>query len=438
MNITIIGTGFVGVVSAAVYASQGHQVTGLDINQDKIDSLQQGRVPFFEPGLEELLTSQQEKGNLIFTTEYPQAISQAELIIIAVGTPSKPDQAVNLDYVFAAIKSAAPHLNQDVIIAVKSTVPPGTFAKIRTLLDQETDRAYYLASLPEFLKEGSAVEDTLHPDRVVIGATDQIVFDKLEKLHQPMNAPIVKISPESAQMAKYAANAFLATRITFINQIANLCEHNQADIQEVIEGIGYDKRIGSHYWYPGLGYGGSCFPKDVKELAHYSQQIGEDSNLMITINQLNQTRIPRLMKRFGKQIGGWKDKSVAVLGLSFKPNTDDTRVAPAKQIIPYLLEAGSHVSSYDPLANWSPDFSEIKNQAARQNPTQFYQQQQSIQSAVATANVIMLLIEWPQIIQFDYTQHKADKQQTIIDTRNQLNPEKIRQAGYQYISIGRS
>jgi UDPglucose 6-dehydrogenase len=266
---------------------------------------------------------------------------------------------------------------------------------------------------------------------VVIGAKSENVFEKLEKLHQPLSAPMVRMKPESAQMAKYAANAYLATRITFINQIADLCEKNGADIEEVIKAISHDQRIGTHYWYPGFGYGGSCFPKDVKELAAYSRSIGEGNNLFNKVNKLNEERIPKLLNDFAEEIGGWNNKKIAVLGLSFKPNTDDMRESPATKVIPILLEAGAEVKSYDPLASWQEFFHLDKLETD-------HQQVESIKQAIKNADVIITLVEWPQIIGFEFSETKADKKQWFIDARNQFNPEDLKQAGYQYLGLGRT
>ena len=429
MNITVIGTGFVGVVSAAVYASLGHRVMGLDIDERKIESLRASTVPFFEPDLEDLLRSQQSGGNLQFTTQYQEAIGDAEVIIIAVGTPSSPEGGADMRFILAAAESLAPYLSENAIVVVKSTVPPGTLNTVREAIQKHTTTPFHLASLPEFLREGQAVQDTLHPDRVVIGVDDDQVFETLRKLHEPFQAPILKVSPESAQMAKYAANAYLATRITFINQIADLCEYNGADVQEVIDCIGWDKRIGSHYWYPGFGYGGSCFPKDVKEIAHYSRQVGEEHNLFNKISELNEGRIPRLLSNYAQTIGGWPGKKVAVLGLSFKPNTDDMREAPSTKVIPFLLENQAVVAGYDPQAL------ETAQQALVTHPhLSFYS---SIESAVAEADVIIALIEWKQITSFDFGRTKLTKKQYFIDARNQFSPSKIVNWGYHYQGIGR-
>ncbi len=430
MNITIIGTGFVGAVSGAVFASLGNQVIGLDVDQKKIESLKDGEVPFYEPKLEKLLTSQQKAGNLTFTTSYQKAIPNAQLIIVAVGTPSLPSGAIDLKFVKLSCQQLAPHLQDNAIVAIKSTVTPGIFSELKPIISKLTNKTFHLVSLPEFLKEGTAVDDTLHPDRVVIGAEDPQVINRLKKLHKPLSAPTVVVKPESAQMIKYAANAYLATRITFINQIANLCEHAQADIEDVIEGIGHDKRIGHHYWYPGLGYGGSCFPKDVNELACFAKKVGEDDNLMIAVNQLNQNRISKLVSKLGNKIGGWSNKSVAVLGLSFKPHTNDTREAPAGKIIPILLSKGASVFGYDPKAIWHP--------ATEQNIADSkgeFRQVKSIKKAIDKAQIIITLIEWPEINQFQFP--KTNNDCVFIDTRNQFNQSKLTKLGYKYIGIGR-
>jgi UDPglucose 6-dehydrogenase len=438
MQITIIGTGFVGVVSAAVYASFGHRVIGLDIDQNKIEKLRQGVVPFYEPGLSELLVEQQQHGNLTFTTSYQEAISEAEIIIIAVGTPSAPDGQADLKYVFASAESVAPYLQPKAIIVIKSTVPPGTLEKVQEKVAAKTKTIFYTASLPEFLREGSAVEDTLHPDRIVIGANEPEVMAKLEELHKPLNAPIVKIKPESAQMAKYAANSYLATRITFINQIADLCEKNGADVQDIIAAIGFDKRIGKHYWYPGLGYGGSCFPKDVKELAAYSRAVGEENNLLNKVNELNEQRIWRLLDKYAEMVGGWEGKKVAILGLSFKPNTDDMREAPSTKIIPYLINRGAQTTGFDPQATWTANMMTTTETAAKTTENGTFTQAKTIEDATKDADIILSVIEWPEILQFDFAKARAaQKKQWFIDARNQFTPKDIQALGYTYIGTGR-
>ncbi len=425
MNVTVIGTGFVGVVSAAVYASLGHQVIGLDVDENKIKMLKQGQVPFYEPDLQELLLEQQKTSQLEFTTSYEEAIGEAEIIIVAVGTPSAPDETADLRYVLASSDSMAPYLQENVIVAIKSTVPPGTLEKVTQTIKKKTQVKFYGASLPEFLREGSAVHDTLHPDRIVIGAEDNFVFEKLEKLHVKLKASIVRCSIPSAQMAKYTANAYLATRITFINEIANLCEKNGANIDEIIQAIGYDKRIGPHYWYPGLGYGGSCFPKDVKELAAYSRSVGEDGNLLNRINEINKARIFRLLDRFEQETGGFESKTIALLGLAFKPNTDDMREAPSTKIIPYLSKQGAKIQSYDPMAKYQNSDGDRHTQVA------------TIETACAGADIIMAVVEWPDIVNFDFSTVKTEQTQFFIDTRNQFSASKIESSGYKYLGVGK-
>ncbi len=430
MIVTVIGTGFVGVVSSAVFASFGNTVFGLDIDAKKIEKLKNSEIPFYEPQLKELVTAGVKDGNLKFTTDYAEAIPTSDVIIIAVGTPSAPDGQADLKFVFASIDSLAPHLKEGAIVAIKSTVPPGTNAQVVERIKAKAKVKFAVVSLPEFLKEGTAVEDTLHPDRVVIGATDPSVIAKLQELHKPLEAPFAVMKPESAQMSKYAANAYLATRITFINQIANLCESNGADISEVIEGIGYDQRIGSHYWYPGFGYGGSCFPKDVKELAAYSKSVHQNNNLLVKVDELNVERIPLLMDKYGKNMGGWEGKTVAVLGLSFKKNTDDMREAPSVHVIPYLVEHKAKVKTFDPMAiptaqawfpNWTVEYAK------------------TAYDAVDGAQVIMVLIEWPELISLDLDRLAASARGAwFIDARNQYLKKRaeIEQLGFHYIGVG--
>ena len=429
MKVTIIGTGFVGVVTAAVYASFGHTVVGLDIDEKKIQALRNSKVPFFEPNLEELLAQTQKEGNLTFTTSYKEAITNSDVVVIAVGTPSASDGNADLRFVFAACESSAPYLKDRAVVVVKSTVPPGTLPEVEKRIAAVAKVDFATASVPEFLKEGTAVHDTLHPDRVVIGTRKDYAFDVLSDLHKPLQAPIIRVTPESAQMAKYAANAYLATRITFINQIADLCEKNGADVQEVINAISEDRRVGGHYWYPGFGYGGSCFPKDVKELAHYSRTVGEDGNLFNKINEINENRISKLLGQYSNKIGGFEGKTVAVLGLSFKPNTDDMREAPSVKVIPYLVSQGSVVRGFDPKA-----LDVVKHFVSDDKNISYHQQ---IEAACEGADVILALIEWSEIVAFDFAKVKEKKEQFFIDARNQFDSNKLEKAGYKYFGVGR-
>ncbi|GAB4027675.1 MAG: UDP-glucose/GDP-mannose dehydrogenase family protein [Candidatus Microgenomates bacterium] len=429
MKITCVGTGFVGVVTTAVLAKLGNKVVGLDIDEAKIAKLKEGIVPFFEPGLSELLIDTQKSGNLTFTSDYAKAVPDSDVVMIMVGTPSAPDGSADLRFVESVATSIAPHLKEDAVVVIKSTVPPGTNSRIRELITSITTKTFHIASVPEFLKEGTAVEDTLHPDRIVIGVEDEFSKEVLTKLHEPLTKNILVMNPESAQMAKYAANNYLATRITFINQIADLCEYNGADIEDVIKGIGADRRIGPHYWYPGLGYGGSCFPKDVKEIAAYAKKVGENSSLFITINDLNEARIGRKLEQFKKELGTFSQKTVAILGLSFKKNTNDTRVAPSLKVIPWLINEGATVKATDPQA---------VDEARVLLPDKVIYNQDAYEAA-AGADVVILLVEWDDYTNLDLSRliKVMNDNPVFIDTRNQYNPKTVTDAGFKYIGVGR-
>jgi UDPglucose 6-dehydrogenase len=419
MTIAVIGVGFVGLVTAAVFAKFGNTVWAINRDEKKSQQLKKARLPFFEPGLEELVKDNVRAGRLRFTTDYSGAISPADVIMIAVGTPSAPDGTADLAAVFTAAKSAAPHLKKDAIIIIKSTVPPGTNDKVKDIIKKYTSANFHLASVPEFLREGTAVEDTLHPDRILIGAAEPSVIKRLLELHRPLNGETVIMKPESAQLTKYAANAYLAARIVFINQIADLAEKTGADVQEIIRGIGLDNRIGLHYWWPGLGFGGSCFPKDVKELSAYAGRVGESDGLFEKIDRLNEARLPKMLAKFENLSDGWDKKTVAVLGLSFKPDTDDTREAPSLKVIPVLESAGATVKTYDPQA---------KNSTSA-NPY----------SAAKNADVLMILVEWDEFRSLDLSRLKKlmKPNPVFIDTRNLYNPETVREKGFKYIGVGR-
>ncbi|MBP9702300.1 UDP-glucose/GDP-mannose dehydrogenase family protein [Candidatus Woesebacteria bacterium] len=429
MKITCIGTGFVGVVTTAVLAKLGNEVVGLDIDENKIAKLKEGIVPFFEPGLSELLIETQKSGNLTFTTDYSSAVPGSDVVMIMVGTPSAADGSADLRFVDSVATSIAPHLMDKAVVVVKSTVPPGTNKHVREIIAALTNKTFHMASVPEFLKEGTAVEDTLHPDRIVLGVENDFAKDVLTKLHTPLTKNILVMNPESAQMTKYAANNYLATRITFINQIADLCEYNGADIEEVIKGIGADRRIGPQYWYPGLGYGGSCFPKDVKEMAAYAKKVGENNSLFITIDELNEKRIEKKLEQYSREIGGFSGKTIAVLGLSFKKNTNDTRVAPALYVIPQLIKEGASVRATDPQA--------IEEAKVLLPANVVYTS--DVEEAVKGADILMLLVEWDDYTNLDLAKLKAlmSNNPVFIDTRNQYDQKMVEDSGFKYLGIGR-
>ena len=429
MKVTVIGTGFVGVTTSAVYAKQKRTVVGLDVDEQKISSLNKGKVPFFEPKLQELLQDGLAKKRLSFTTSYQEAVTDSDVVMIAVGTPSRPGGSINLDYVKESARQAAPYLKDDAILVIKSTVLPGTLEQIKPIVKKLTDKKIHYASLPEFLKEGTAVDDTLYPDRIAIGVEDDFSWDVLSKLNAGFKAPMVRVRPASAQLAKYASNDYLALRIVYANVLADVCEQAGADVDEVLAIMGHEKRIGSHYWYPGLGYGGSCFPKDVKALAAFVDEYeSPERNLFRFINKLNVTRPADVVEKLEKAAGKLKGKQVAVLGLAFKPNTDDQREAPALFLIPQLLEKGARVLSFDPMVKKivSDKIAEHKN----------YEQVRSIKQAIAAADIVVALVEWPEITGYKF-KNNTDKKVIFLDARNQFDQNTIVKAGYEYLGIGR-
>lgn len=430
MTITVIGVGFVGLVTAGVFANFGNTVWAVNRDKKKSDELKEGKLPFFEPGLDTLVTENVKAGRMHFTTSYAEAIPTADIVMIAVGTPSAPDGTADLTAVMSAAESIAPYLKSDAIVIVKSTVPPGTNKKVGDVMKKLTKKEFHLASVPEFLREGTAVEDTLHPDRILIGSTEPSVIKKLQELHRPLDGEMVVMKPESAQLTKYTANAYLASRIVFINQIADLAEKTGADVQEIIRGIGLDRRIGLHYWWPGLQYGGSCFPKDVKELAAYARRVGEGDGLFEAIDRLNDVRLSKMLKKFEHAAGGWKGKKVAVLGLSFKPNTDDLREAPSLKVIPLLAAAGAVISAYDP---------EALKTAERILGSSVTIYAKDPYSAAKDADALLILVEWDEFKSLDLAKLKRvmNKNAVFIDTRNLYEPEVVKQAGFVYVGIGR-
>ena len=430
MTISVIGVGFVGLVTAGVFAKFGNTVWAVNRDKEKSEELKKGKLPFFEPGLDELVRQNVEAGRLRFTTSYADAIPNADIVMIAVGTPSAPDGTADLASVMGAAISMAPHLKEDAIVIVKSTVPPGTNQTVYDVLKQTAKKKFHIASAPEFLREGTAVEDTLHPDRILIGATEPFVIKRLLELHRPLNGETVIMKPESAQLTKYTANAYLANRIVFINQIADLAEKTGADVQEIIRGIGLDRRIGLHYWWPGLQYGGSCFPKDVKELSAYARRVGEGDGLFEKIDQLNEARLPKMLRKFENAVGGWKGKTLAVLGLSFKPNTDDTREAPSLRVVPIISAAGAAIQAYDPQAMDSAK--RFLGDSIKMYASDPYK-------AAKHADAVMILVEWDEFRSLDLSRLKQQMKShpVFIDTRNLYDPDRLRELGFTYSGIGR-
>lgn len=430
MNITVAGTGYVGLVTSVCLAKMGHQVTGIDIQDDKIKLLQAGRSPIYEPELELLLKQNLSNGRLHFTTNPKNAYGNADIIFIAVGTPEKKDGTANLDFVYKVAKTIAQNMKNHVIVCTKSTVPVGTNEQIRDLIHSHKPSSLQaeVVSNPEFLREGSAILDFFKGDRIVVGAESQEAAAIMEQLYRPLKIPIIKTDIKSAEMIKYASNAFLATKISFINEIATICEKVGANIEEVSNGVGKDRRIGPQFLQAGIGYGGSCFPKDTKALVQLAGNVKHPFDLLKAVINVNnrQSFLPVIKAK--ELFGSLKGKKVALLGLAFKPKTDDVREAAALTIARGLVEEGAQVTAFDPIA--------ITNtQRILGNMIEYTQ---DIQVALKHADLAIIATEWEEIkrIPLDtYTLFMNDP--VIIDGRNCYSIEEIQQYPITYLSIGR-
>jgi UDPglucose 6-dehydrogenase len=427
MKLTIIGIGYVGVITAAVFADFGNQVFGLDIDIKRIKTLKKGQVPFYEPQVEEFLKRGLTTGRLKFTTSYKEAIPQSEIIFICVGTPQKETGEVNLDYVYEASKQIAAYIKNGTIIVIKSTVPPGTADQIKKIVKKITKKKFSLASCPEFLREGQAIADTLHPSRIVIGAEDQKTTQVLLDLHKPINGKIIICDIPSAQMIKYAANAYLALKVSFANSLARLCEKVGADAKFVMDGIGSDPRIGRQFLYPGLGFGGSCFPKDTAALSYLAKSAGYPLKIIDVANQINQEQIDFILKKINTLSRGVKGKTIGILGLSFKPNTDDMREARSVILIERLLHLGAKIKAYDPVAIKNAK-KIIKKVVFTQNPYQ----------AAKDSHLLVIVTEWNEFKDLDLKKiKKLMKTPIIVDGRNIYEPATLKKLGFVYQGIGR-
>jgi UDPglucose 6-dehydrogenase len=432
MNIVVVGTGYVGLVSGTCLAETGNDVTCVDCDRKKIDVLNRGHIPIYEPGLAELVARNVADGRLRFTTDLPSAAKTARLLFLAVGTPSAGDESVDLSALWAVVEQIAPHIPPECIVVCKSTVPVGTNAKLAARLKEITGREVDVASNPEFLKEGMAIDDFMKPDRVVIGARRQEVIDVLADLYQPYlrtDKPLLAMSPESAEMTKYAANAMLSTKISFINEIARICECVGADINEVRRGMGHDSRIGFAFMFPGVGYGGSCFPKDVRGLAATARQCGIEPSVLEAVHKVNERQKNLLVERIERHFEGQlSDKAIAVWGLSFKPGTDDVREAPSLVLIERLLAAKATVRVYDPEA--------MANVRAIYGDRLVYCQKRD--DALLGADALAICTEWKQFVHPDFDEmRRLMRRPVIFDGRNLYNPKRMQAAGFTYYSIGR-
>ncbi|MEN2768544.1 UDP-glucose dehydrogenase family protein [Ornithinibacillus xuwenensis] len=429
MNIAVIGTGYVGLVTGVSLAEVGHHVTCVDVDNDKISSLRKGNITIWEPGLEELLQKNITHGKLFFTTAHAIACENAQIIIIAVGTPENEDGSANLRYVEQAIIDIANTITHRVTIVVKSTVPVGTAHRMCTILQENLQHgvSVELVSNPEFLREGSAIEDAFRGDRIVIGADTLSAFDVMEEVYRPFRIPIYKTDVRSAEMIKYASNAFLATKISFINEIAAICEQVGANVDLVAAGMGMDKRIGDKFLKAGIGFGGSCFPKDTKALIQMARNVGYDFEILNRVVEVNERQKVLLVEKLLERFGSLEGKQIAVLGLSFKPNTNDIREAASITITERLIRHGAKVIGYDPIA--------IEYAKNRLNEQMTYAK--DLEAAVSGCDAALILTEWDEIKEVDVRVYHVMKTPIVLDGRNCYPPEIMAQHHIEYHSIGR-
>ena len=433
MKVTMIGTGYVGLVTGTCFAESGNDVTCLDVDQKKVDLLNNGGIPIYEPGLTELVRRNSESGRLKFTTSYAEAIPGSQCVFICVGTPQDESGAADLKYVQSAAEQMAPYLDEGAVVICKSTVPVGTNRKVRAWIQARTETPFYSASNPEFLKEGAAIDDFTKPDRVVVGVDDKQASEIVEELYKPFlrtEKPYISMGIESAEMVKYAANCMLATKISFINEIANICEHVDADINEVRKGIGHDARIGFSFLFPGVGYGGSCFPKDVRAMASVAEENGVKPRILRTVDETNDQQknvlFDKIQSHFGGDVAG---KTIAVWGLSFKPRTDDIREAPSLVLIQQLLDAGARVRVSDPVA-----MENVRAQIG--DAIEFCDHHYD---ACDGADVLAIVTEWNEFRNPDFEYLKVKMASPVIfDGRNLYDRHQMAKRGFVYSGIGLS
>jgi UDPglucose 6-dehydrogenase len=433
MNIAIVGTGYVGLVTGTCFAEFGVNVVAVDKDQAKIDMLRAGKIPFYEPGLEELVERNVREARLSFSSDIKAAVESSLVILIAVGTPSDDSGAADLTFVREVAASIGRYMNSYKVIVTKSTVPMGTGAMIRRVIEenQVMHRPFSVASNPEFLREGAAIEDFMRPNRIVIGAEDDQAIAILKDLYNPLyliETPIVITDVVTAEIIKYASNSFLATKISFINEMAGLCEAVGADVHQVARGMGLDNRIGNKFLHPGPGYGGSCFPKDIRAILNVARDCGITLRLMTAVSQVNEDQPARMVEKIKAAIGGTLEgKKFSFLGLSFKPNTSDIRESPALRIIRMLLSAGAAVRAYDPAAM----------DEARSVQTEIEYADDSYDAARG-CDALVIATEWNQFRKLDWDKMKAAlKEPVVIDLRNVYEPAQMIEAGFRYTAVGR-
>lgn len=431
MTITFIGHGYVGLVTAAVFADLGNTVWVVGRTKEKIENLKKGKAPFYEPGLEELVKRNVDAERLIFTLNYEEAVVPSEIIFICVGTPSKPSGEADLTSVYEAAERIGKALVGYKVVVTKSTVPPGTNKKVMEILDRTkpAGSSFAIASVPEFLREGTAITDTLHPDRVVIGTTSKRAEELLLELHKPIDGKTVLCNPETAELIKYASNSLLSTKISFANSIAILAEKVGADAERVLDGVGLDRRLGRSFLYAGVGYGGSCFPKDVKALIAIAADYGYNFSILKAVEEVNKEAVSRFTEKVLRHFGGkLKGKTLAVLGLSFKPDTDDMRAAPSVGIIGTLMSHGATIRAYDPVA---------EENAKKVLPKGVYYAKDAYDAA-STADAVIIITEWNEFRQIDLVKlAKGLNARVLFDGRNIYDPGRVKQLGFVYYGVGR-
>jgi UDPglucose 6-dehydrogenase len=431
MKVAVVGTGYVGLVVGACLAESGNDVMCVDKDEAKVRMLRRGKSPIYEPGIEDLLRRNKAEGRLSFTTDLPKAVRQSTIIFIAVGTPQGEDGSADLQHVLGVAKQIAKAMNGYKVIVDKSTVPVGTAQRVRDIIRRETTHPFSVVSNPEFLKQGAAVDDFMKPDRVVIGAEDPRAADLMVALHKPFTrtgAPIMVMDCASAELSKYAANAMLATKISFMNEVANVCEVYGADVDRVRQAMGSDRRIGPAFLFPGVGYGGSCFPKDVKALVKFSADKKYDFKILKAVEAVNESQKRLLLRKMDSHFGSLKGKTIAVWGLAFKPKTDDMREAPAIPIVKTLLEKGAKVHAYDPEA--MPMAKSLLGGGVTYHKKNY--------DALKGADALAVITEWQEFREPDFQRMRSlMKTPVVFDGRNIYQPEQMKELGFTYYSVGR-
>ncbi|MAX66787.1 MAG: UDP-glucose 6-dehydrogenase [Halobacteriovoraceae bacterium] len=434
MKVSVIGTGYVGLVSGVCFAEMGNKVTCIDIDEKKVKMMKDGKSPIYEPGLESMMKRNIEDKRVFFSTSY-DSIKEAKAVFMAVGTPSGDDGNANLSYLYSALDSLVPYIEDDLVIVLKSTVPVGTGEAVKKYLKDKTQKKFHVVNNPEFLKEGSAVDDFMKPERVIIGTDNDMAYDLMEKLYEPFNRQIkrtIRTSNLSAEVIKYAANCFLATKISFMNEIARLCDRTGADVQEVRYGIATDSRIGTQFLYPGPGYGGSCFPKDVKALIYKAKELGLDFKIVSATEEVNAQQKLYMFEKLKSHFKDLKNKNIAIWGTAFKANTDDIRETPAQYIVEELTKEGANVQFYDPEAA-------VNFETMAQEKSLNAKRIENKYDCLDQMDALLVLTEWKEFRAPDFEEIKKRlKQPLLFDGRNLYNTQQVLDEGFTYYAVGKA